>query len=61
MGITGTLECLDRKANGWELTERQEAAAGGSKKHERWPAIFMLIFFLAGVIAMIVAGFSVGT
>ncbi len=60
MGITGTLESLDRKANGWKMTAEQTAAADGSKVHERWPAIVMLIFFLGAVGAMIVAGFSVG-
>ena len=60
MGITGTLESLDRKDNGWSLTRDQQLAAGGGKTHEHWPALLMLGCFLLAVIAMIVAGFSIG-
>ncbi len=60
MGITGTLECIDRKANNWFLTPAQQIAADGGKSHERWPAIGMLFLFLGAVVAMIAAGFSIG-
>lgn len=58
MGITGSLESIDRKANGWTMTPEQEAAASGGTAHLRWPAVLMLFFFLAAVAAMIVAGFG---
>jgi hypothetical protein len=58
MGITATLEAIDRNENGWEMTENQQTVANGSKKHERWAAQGMFALFLAAVISMIVAGFS---
>lgn len=58
MGITGSLESIDRQANGWSLTPDQKKAAEGGTAHLRWPAMLMLAFFLAAVIAMIVAGFA---
>jgi hypothetical protein len=58
MGITGSLESIDRKANGWTLSESQQKAADGGTAHLQWPALLMLVFFLAAVIAMIVAGFG---
>jgi len=32
MGITGSLESIDRKANGWPLTPEQETAASGGHR-----------------------------
>jgi hypothetical protein len=60
MGITATLEAIDRRENGWQITKNQEAVADGSKKHERWAAQGMIWLFLAAVVAMIAAGFSTG-
>lgn len=60
MGITGSLESIDRKANGWSLSTHQAAAADGGTEHLRWPGILMLAFFLFAVVAMIVSGFKLG-
>jgi hypothetical protein len=59
MGITGSLESIDRKTNGWSLTPDQTKAANGGTDHLRWPGMAMLAFFLFAVIAMIASGFAV--
>jgi hypothetical protein len=58
MAITGTLIALDRKANGWTLTEDQEKAAIGAGDNVQIPAILMLVAFLFAIIAMIWTGVS---
>jgi hypothetical protein len=58
MGITGSLESIDRKANGWTMRPNQQAAADGGTAHLRWPAILMLLSFLFAIVAMIASGFA---
>lgn len=59
MGITGTLESIDRSQNGWSLTAAQRRAAAGSTDHLHWPAVLMFLAFLGAIIAMIVTGFAI--
>ena len=59
MGITGTLESIDRSENGWPLSKEQKAAAEGSTDHLRWPAMLMFAAFFGAVVAMIVTGFAI--
>lgn len=56
MALNGTLESLDRKANGWPCTHAQEKAASGAGSNVKFPAILMIFAFLAGIGALIVAG-----
>jgi len=56
MAITGTLDALDRQANGWPLSEAQDAAAKGASGNIRKPALMMLGAFLFAVFAMIFTG-----
>jgi hypothetical protein len=60
MAITGTLDVLDRKNNGWAtLNEQQDEIATGKSRseHVNRPAMAMLITFLLAVLAMIWTGF----
>jgi hypothetical protein len=60
MGITGTLESLDRQANNWTLSEDQKkAAAGEGGSNIKIPALAMLALFLIAIIAMICTGIQV--
>jgi hypothetical protein len=56
MAITGTLESLDRQANGWPLAEAQRLAAEGVGGNVKIPALLMLGTFLMAVLAMILTG-----
>lgn len=56
MALNGTLESLDRKANGWTLTAAQERAGSGNTENIKCPAVLMVVAFLAGIVAMIIAG-----
>lgn len=56
MAITGTLASLDRKANGWPLTDAQRLATEGAGNNIQRPALLMLGTFLVAVIAMISTG-----
>jgi hypothetical protein len=56
MGITGSLDAFDRAANSWPLTPSQQAVAAGETSNVRLPAAFMILAFLAAMVAMIWAG-----
>jgi hypothetical protein len=58
MGLTGTLDALDRENNGWKMTTQQRRATRGSTKHLDWSAWLMFGSFLLGVVAMGWVGFS---
>jgi hypothetical protein len=56
MAIHGSLDALDRQANGWTMTADQQKAAMGDFGHWRLPATVAILAFIGGLIAMIVAG-----
>jgi hypothetical protein len=56
MSITGTLDALDRKANGWSLTDAQQSVSQGASSNVRLPATIMLAMFMLAIIAMIWTG-----
>ena len=57
MAITGTLGAFDRQANGWKLTESQDAVTKGAGGNVQKPALAMLGAFLFAIFAMIWTGF----
>lgn len=58
--ITGTLDCLDRRANGQPLDERQNRIADALSQgtNIRVPAVIMDFTFIVALILTIVSGFS---
>lgn len=56
MGLTGTLDAIDRVQNRWPMTSAQRKAIQGSTKHTDWSALGMYGCFAFAVIAMIVTG-----
>lgn len=56
MALNGTLESLDRKANGWSLSPHQEKAATGEAANVKTPALAMMCTFLLGIATLILAG-----
>jgi hypothetical protein len=60
LAITGSIEAIDRKVNGWPLTPAQQQSADGDDGNLKFPGVAMLVAFLAAVIMMIVVGMSIG-
>lgn len=58
MAITGSLEAIDRKMNGWPLTPAQELSANGDNGNGVLPAYLMIGSFLLAIVAIIWVGFS---
>lgn len=58
--ITGTLDCVDQKANGRELSEYQKAAVEklSSGRHIRIPGLAMYGFFMVGMFFTIASGWN---
>ena len=56
MAVTGSIEAVDRKKNGWPMTPAQEQSANGDSGNLKFPGVAMVLAFLAAVAAMIVVG-----
>jgi hypothetical protein len=58
MAVTGSLNALDRKANGGELNDDQQEAVRelADSTHLRTPAVIMVLLFLAGIGLTILTG-----
>ncbi len=58
MAVTGSLNALDRKANGGTLNSDQEEAVRelADSTHLRTPALIMLLLFLAAITLTIITG-----
>lgn len=58
IATTGAIDAVDRKLNGWSLSEAQRLAAEGDHGHMKFPGIAMVLCFLAAIAMMIATGLS---
>jgi hypothetical protein len=58
MALTGTLNALDRRANGLTLSPEQQSAVDAYGDNVRWPALGMVLCFVIAMALTIAAGFS---
>lgn len=60
MAVTGSIEAIDRKVNGWALTQAQQQSANGDTGNLKLPGVAMVVVFVAAVLAMIIVGIGIG-
>lgn len=58
MALTGTLNAMDRRANGLKLSEAQQSAVDAYGDNVQVPAVGMVLCFLVGIALTIGTGFS---
>ena len=58
MALTGTLNAMDRRANGLTLSEAQQSAVDAYGDNVQVPAVGMVLCFLVGIALTIGTGFS---